>query len=205
MKKYSLDLHDASILNTKLDLLLDLKEHLPKLKVTFGFIPWDVFRETSLGRINRDKELARLKENLDWIQLVPHGLSHIQEEFARCDRHTMKMVLESIDEVMKKDDLPYEKGFMPPYWLWNQEVVDILDENGWWGAVDRNQPTMLRTKKFYVYTHSIDEPFWKSDLETVKLHGHMGLPSHNNVEDCLLNLLKIDPQAEWQFVSEVVQ
>lgn len=205
MKTVSLDLHDASVLHTRLDLLNQLKAHLPKLKVTFGFIPWDHQLEVKLQRrIFRDGALAELKDNLDWIQLVPHGLSHIPEEFARCDRQTMKMVLQSIEEVMGKDGLPYEKGFMPPYWLWNEEVVRVLDEANWWGASDRNQPQMLRTKKNYTYTHSIDEPFWESDMEHLSLHGHMGPPSHNALEDCLLHLLKIDPQVEWVFVSDRV-
>lgn len=205
MKTISLDLHDFSVLNSRLDLLLKIKEHYPDFKVSCFTVPVHGVYEMGQGRMYREKTLAKIHEHLDWIQIIPHGLTHMEAEFEHCDRWTMKMVLEAIDEAFTKDGLPYTKGFCAPYWLWSQEVVDVLDEAGWWGAIDRNQPDMLRPKRFYVYSHSLDEPYWESDLDVLKLHGHLDGQSPNDLERCLLGLLKLPSDVQWKFVSEMVE
>jgi hypothetical protein len=204
-KKVCLDIDDGSILRTRYDLLEKLKEHFPKLKVTLFWIPWDFEYETSKFRIQREELLERIKANLDWIQLVPHGLMHIEKEFENVDRQLMKDSLKAIDEAMQKDGLPYEKGFKAPFWLWNQSVVDVLNEQGWWGATDRNQPQMLQTKKNYIYTHSIEEPFYLSNSKELALHAHMRPPSINNIEDQFLNLMQMDPKWDFVYASKFVK
>ena len=206
MKTYSIDFHDASVLHSRIDLLMMLKEHYPKLKVSLFWIPFDYRSENSLqGSIMRKTTLEAIKKQLDWIELIPHGLLHLPKEFEKCDYETMAKALLAIDEAMKKDDLPYQRGFCAPYWLWNEQVVKCLDDNGWWGAVDLNQPQMARTKAFYKYSHSIDSPFWLSKNEVIKLHGHIGRPDINNIEDCFLNLMKMSTDTEFKFVSEMVE
>lgn len=212
MKTICLELDDFSILNNRMDLLSELKEHFPKLKVTMFTIPYDYASEKSLvGSIMRADTLKKIQDNLDWIQIVPHGLLHLPREFEKCTYETMKEnILPAIDEQFKKDGLPYEKGFKAPFWLWNEGVVRALDEAGWWGAVDKNQPLMLRTKKFYVYSHSISSPFWLSNLDTLKLHGHIasgdnsGDTNDNGLDKYFLNLMKM-PEANFKFVSEMVE
>lgn len=201
----SLDLHDFSILNNKLDILLLIKEHLPNFKVSLFAIPFDLIPETSVsGRVIRARELEKIKDNLDWLQIIPHGMMHAPREFERADRETMELYLKAVDGVFNKDGLPYEKGFCAPYWLWNQEVIDVLNENGWWGAVDRNQPDMLRPKRFYQYTHSLEEHFWDSQSEVLNLHGHMDLPSANALTETYLNLLKLPSDTEFSFVTDFI-
>lgn len=202
--RVSLDLHDFSVINNQLDLLLEIRDRYPDFKLSAFTIPHDYEHENSQRALYRERELKRIHDNLDWIQLIPHGLTHMPREFEHCDRHTMKMVLKSIDEAFTKDRLPYEKGFCAPYWLWNQDVVDILDENGWWGALDRNQPDMLKTQRSYVYSHSIDEPFWRSDRPVLKLHGHMTPPSTNDLQSCLVNILKLPTDVEWCYVTDLL-
>lgn len=202
---YSLDLHDATISNNGIELLKQVKEHYPNFKVSLFFIPVDKVTETvAQARIMKDQNIKLIKDNLDWIELLPHGLIHIPREFEHCDRQTMKMVLQSIDEAFKSYDLPYKKVFCSPYWLWNQEVVDVLDEYGWAGASDRNQPKMIRTKKNYTYDYSISEAFHKADDEIIKLHGHIDGESDNDLEKCFLNLFKCNRKADWKFVSELL-
>lgn len=204
--KISLEFHDFSVLRSQMSQLLTLKEHYPNLKVSMFTIPYDYELEMSSVSLQRDKALKMVKDNLDWIRLYPHGLMHIPNEFQNCDRWTMKLSLQAIDEAFKKDGLPYSKGFCAPYWLWNQDVIDILDEQGWFGAIDRNQPEMLKTKKFYEYNYSIDEPFWKDKgTETLKLHGHMTLPSANNLGDNMLNLMKMPHDAEFVYIDELLE
>lgn len=200
----SIDLHDGSVLRNRYDLLLQLKEHYPNLKISLFYIPYDYEAEMTQLSLQRKNKLKLLKENLDWIELIPHGVMHIPNEFEKADRKAMELSLKAIDEAFKKDDLPYVKGFCAPFWLYNQDVVDVLDENGWWMATDRNQPEALKTKKFYTYTHSIDEDL--TDLKgDLLLHGHMGPPSSNDFGRCFLNLMKMDHNQDFCFVSERIK
>ncbi len=202
MPKVTFDIDDSTIYFVNWDKLLRLKDKYPAMKVSFFHVPFDFQSEKSLLRTMRDEGLRRLKENLDWIQLIPHGVAHLPNEFLNADRATVELSLKAIDEFFKDDDLPYEKGFKAPQWLYRQDLVDVLDEQGWWLGVDRNQPDAPRTKKYFEYNYSIEEPFWNSKEEVWKLHGHMGPPSTNNIEDCFLNLLKIPRDAEWHFVTD---
>ncbi len=206
MKTIALDFDDFSVLNNRLDLLLLLKESYPKLKVTLFTIPYDYQHEQDVaGRIMREKTLEAIKKQLDWLEIVPHGLVHMPREFERCDYETMrKKVIPSIDECFKKDGLPYVKGFKPPYWLWNGEVIRALNDEGWWGAVDRIRVNEPKTKKYYVYSHKISEPFPESTLDVWKLHGHISPPEVNNLERCLSLLFKMPADADFKFASELL-
>lgn len=208
MKTISLDFDDFSILNNRLDLLLRLKESYPKLKVSLFTIPFDPTYENEVsGKIMRKKTLKAIKEQLDWIELIPHGLIHLPREFEKCDYKTMReLVIPAIDEAFKKDDLPYVKGFKPPYWLWNKDVIRALDDEGWWGAIDkRHEQDDPTTKKVFAYTHGIDEMFAKSRLETWKLHGHITPDNKNWIEKCFVNLFTMPTDAEFKFASELVE
>jgi len=197
---------DFSVLNNRIDLLLRLKESYPKLKVSLFTIPYDLNYEKDVsGSLLRDKTLAELKKHLDWLELIPHGLIHMPKEFEKCTYDTMKnYIFDAIAEAFSKDGLPYVKGFKAPYWLWNKDVVKALDEEGWWGAIDRNQD-MITPKRFYKYSHSISEPFSKAIGEDlIKLHGHI-TPEDNGIERCFSNLFKMNPEAEFKFASELVE
>jgi len=203
--KVSLDFDDFSVLRNRMDLLLELKEHYPEMKVSMFTIPYDYEMESTQLALQRDKFLKLIKENLDWIQIIPHGLAHLPREFEKADAETTRIALKAIDEVFSKDGLPYVKGFKAPQWLWNKDVVRVLNEEGWWGAVDRNQPGMVKTDKFYTYSHSISEPFWNYAANNLKLHGHISGPSENNIEDCFINLMKIPHNAEWHYVTDFIE
>lgn len=206
IKTVSLDLHDFSVLNNRLDLLKKIKEHYPDFKVSLFTIPFHFVYETNMqARLGRGESLKAIKENLDWMQLMPHGISHMEREFENVTYREMKdLMLPAIAEAFDKDGLPYEKGFIAPYWLWNEGVCKALDEAGWWGGVDRNQLDMPRAKKTYTYTHGIEEPFWKSTNETLKLHGHIDGVSANDLEACFLNIFKLPPDVEWRFVTDFI-
>jgi predicted deacetylase len=204
-KKIVLDFDDWSIINNKFDLLLKLKEHYPKLKVSLFTIPCHAAWEFSTSHIFRDEALKQIKKNLDWIQIIPHGLSHVDREFEKADKTSVRLTLKAIEEIFSKDEIPYVKGFKAPQWLWNQDVVDVLDKEGWFGAIDRNQPQMLSTKKFYRYNFQIYEPFYISDLDVWKLHGHINPETANDIEKCFLNLMKMPPDAEFYYVTDFLE
>jgi predicted deacetylase len=201
-QKIVLDFDDSTIYFVNWDKLFRLKKRYPQLKVSFFHIPFDYPNEKSLQRILRTNGLKKLKENLDWIQLIPHGVAHLPQEFLNADKETCELSLKAINEFMEDDDLPYVRGFKAPQWLYNEDLVKVLNKKKWWMAVDRNQPSAPRTKTFYEYNLSIDENFWTSPEEVWKLHGHMGGPSENNMEDCFLNLLKIPLDAEFFYVTD---
>lgn len=129
--KVSLDFDDFSVLRNRMDLLLELKEHYPEMKVSMFTIPYDYEMESTQLALQRDKFLKLIKENLDWIQIIPHGLAHLPREFEKADTETTRIALKAIDEVFSKDGLPYVKGFKAPQWLWNKDVVRVLNEEGW--------------------------------------------------------------------------
>lgn len=208
MRTISLDLHDFSILRNRFDLLLTLKDHYPEMKVSLFTIPYDYMYELSDIKIMKEDALNKINENRDWLEFIPHGLTHIPKEFEKADRETMEAYVKNVIPEMVKSGLPEDrivKGFCAPQWLWNQEVIEVLDQYGWWGGIDRNQPGLPKTKKYYRYSHSIAEPYWLSNQPVIKLHGHMSAPDLNNLEDCLLRLLKLPYKADWKFVSELVE
>lgn|SRR3990167_2571509 len=204
--KVALDLHDFSILNNRLDLLLKIKEHYPDFKVSLFTVPFDVQYEVNTQAIiHREAALKKIKECLDWIQIIPHGLTHMTNEFEKCDYKLFKdKVMPSIKEAFDKDGLPFVKGFCAPYWIWNKDVIRALDEEGWWGAIDRNQPDMLSPKRFYVYSHSLDEKYYLSNLDTIKLHGHIG-STDNDLEKCFVNIFRLPVDTKWCYATDFIE
>jgi hypothetical protein len=204
MRTISLDLHDGSILRTRYDLLDILKEHFPKLKVSLFWIPYDYIFEMGQIRTLREDKLQEIKKRFDWIELIPHGISHLEYEFAKCSCEVMEMYVNNIEKEFTKDGLTMVKGFCAPNWLWTQDCVDVLNEHNWFGATDRNQPDMIKPRRNYIYTHSIAEPFWEEKEQDLRLHGHIDGVSDNDLEKCIVNMMKMPRDAEFKFVSEVI-
>lgn len=206
MKTVSLDFDDFTVYNHKIDTLLKLKEYLPNLKVSMFMVPVDIVNEqVPSQRMMLAEYLKLIADNLDWIQLIPHGITHAGREFEKADREAMELSIKAIENVFDGYRLPFERGFKAPQWLWNKDVCDVLDEHGWWGAIDKNQPNMPRTKRTYTYTHSINEPFWLAEEDTLCLHGHYSPPMENDIDRCLTNLIKLPSDTEFRFVSEFVK
>src|SRR5690606_23545746 len=125
-------------------------------------------------------------------------------EFKDMDHETFKhTVIPAIKDAFWKDGLPMEKGFCAPHWRWNQEVVNALDEAGWWGAVLREDKYPI-PKKFYRYNYLLNESFWESKEPVLKLHGHT-YGTKNDVNNCLENLLKLPKDTEWHFVTDFLE
>lgn len=199
--KVCLDLHDFSVVNNRLDLLMKLKERYSDFKVSLFTIPVDKRMDWGAYLVRGDF-LRAIRENLDWIQLIPHGYSHSGSEMRNCDYGTMKLkIMPAIQEAFEKDGLLFEKGFCAPHWKWSNGVVMALDEAGWWGAVDKKQPNMQSTKRFYRYSHTIDELLIGKVL---KMHGHV-YGTRNDLGRCLDNLFTIPLSVEWCFVTEFLE
>ncbi len=202
-KTVTLDFDDFSVENNNLFYLDQLKRIYPKLKISMFYIPFDAANFNRLLDFQRQEAIKMIKER-DWIELIPHGLTHAGLEMLSIKNDDYETIFKGIEEGFKTYGFPMVKGFKAPHWAYKPSLVEYLDKKGWWLAVDRNQPESLRTKKCYVYTHSIDEPFWDSKDDSIRLHGHISLPSANNLHDNLANLLKINPDVEWKWISEVM-
>ena len=199
--KISLDLHDFSVLNNRMELLFRLRDHFPGFKVSLFTVPNDIKSDWGFSTI-RDKPLKVIKDNLDWMQLIPHGLNHAGSEMRNCDNNTFRLnVIPKIKQAFDRDGLPFVEGFCPPHWKWSQGVVKALNEAGWWGAIDRNKPNMFATKRFYRYSHNIDELL---EGELLKLHGHV-YGTKNDLGECFGNLLTLPTDAEWHFITNFIE
>ena len=139
-----------------------------------------------------------------WLELIPHGMTHMREEFRNADYETMEIALLAYEEFFGEWDVPYIKGFKAPQWLISKEAVRCLDDYEWFLAVDRNQPDTHIAKRMYTYNWSIDQPF-PTDEEQVKGHSHQTPPSLNNIVDCVTNVISIPPESKWLFISEIMK
>src|SRR3990167_2689615 len=203
MKTVILDFDDFSLEVNNLYYIDLLKKTYPKMKVSMFYIPFDVNNYDTLMDFQRAEVVQMIKDR-DWIELIPHGLTHQGPEFMHIKNDDYETVFRGIEDGFNTYGLKMVKGFKAPHWAYKQNLVDFLDAKDWWLGVDRNHPEHPRAKRSYEYTHSIDEVFWESDLEEIRLHGHVSLPSRNNLVDNMVNLMKIDPKVDWKFVSEVM-
>lgn len=197
--KVVLDLHDFSVLNNRLDLLLQLKEYYPDFKVSLFTIPFDIKRQVG----NKEEALNLIRKHLDWLQIIPHGLFHNSSEMRRCDYQRFRYkVIPSIRKYFDRDGLPFVQGFCAPHWNWNKDVVKALDDIDWWGAISPARPDMVSTRRYYTYDYAIDQAFDLSK-EVIRIHGHIG-STDNDLEKCMDNLLRLPKDVEWHFVTDFV-
>ncbi len=202
----TLDTHDLSFENNNFFFIEKIREHYPNFKLSAFFIPIDSQHFARLDDEQRReaKAMIRIAVAEGWLELIPHGLIHRFGEFQDASYKDMEMTLKAYEEYFKDFDVPYVKGFCAPNWLISPDAIKCLDDNGWWLAVDSNQPKALKAKQNYLYNWSIENPFPK-DKEVVYGHSHISLPSMNNIPNCIVNLMKIPPDAQWKFVSDIMK
>lgn len=200
--RVALDLHDFSITHNRLLWLIKLKEKYPNFKVSLFTIPID--QESDWGPfIIRNEFLKEIKRNLDWLQIIPHGLRHNGSELKHTSYHVFTTeVIPEIKQAFERDGLPYVSGFCAPHFRWSGDVVYALDEMGWWGAITPRKPDMQRTKRFYNYTHAIDD--FPMDAELLKLHGHV-YGTRNDLALCFDKLMELPQDTEWHFVTDFIE
>ena len=207
--KVCLDLHDFSVVNNRLDLLLKLKEHFPEFKVSLFTIAYDK-REDWGPSLVREDFLREIKKNLDWLQIIPHALEHSGSEVSDIEYNSFKCLLDGIQIALCKDGLPFVNGYCAPHWRWNEDVVRVLNELAWWGAVDRDKK-MPCPNIFYRYNYLLNEDFWPfvggTNITTdtaLKIHGHI-YGTKNDLGRCLDNLLRLPLDTEWYFVTDFLE
>lgn len=182
-----LDLHDFSANNQGLELLGILRDYFDDFRVSLFTVP-------TPGKI----------EVKDWMQFIPHGLDHKGSEARRWDyAHFKHEIIPEVEKRFENLGLPITEGFCAPHWNWNEDVVKTLNDIGWWGAISPYRTDMPSPDRYYIYDYAINEPFWKDDRETLKLHGHLGC-TKDDLALCMDNLLKLPEDTEWKFVTEFI-
>jgi len=201
--KVALDLHDFSVVNNRMGLLLKLKEVFPNFKVSLFTVPCDVKSDWGQYQV-RDKSLEEIKKHLDWIQIIPHGLYHTDsKEMKNMSYDEFKnIVVNMIKQAFWIDRLPYEHGFCSPHWNQSEGVTKALDDMGWWGAVKREAKET--PNRFYRYNYLLNEPFLEAKEEVLKLHGHV-YGTKNDIGLCFNNLLKLPKDTEWHYVTDFIE
>jgi len=202
MRKIIIDLDDFQPSAVNLDLLLKLKEHFPKLKISAFTIPIDA--NLIFGKIKKEKvlEWAGLMRKLDWVEFYPHGIAHTPNEWQVNDKKKVEAMIKVMEKAFNDLDLPFKKVFKAPFWQLSKEAGEVLREHGYIIAEDRNQPRMF--KDSYVYNWSLEEDFPKDEV-LVKGHGHLDGESENALDKVFLDLLyKLPNDAEFKFISEVI-
>lgn len=202
MKTVVLDIDDFSPVNSRLELLLEIKRKIPQFKVSMFTIPTDQKTDVGPYLIRKDL-LEEVKKHLDWIQIIPHGYRHNGREMGRMSYEEMKETIKNIEYRFNKDGLPFEKGFKSPHWATSPGVVRALDEAGWWLAVDPRKPNAPTTKRFYRYEYPLDD--FPQDQELLKLHGHI-YGTKNDLGKCYNSLLSHNlMSAEYRYVTDFIE
>lgn len=189
---------------TALENLLKIKEHYPKFKVTALMIPGNISLFTGDLTMDKYKEWAAIvKENLDWIEICPHGFGHIKGEMLLASKKEAKMLIKAAENMLKYLGLPFTKVWKSPYWQTSEAAYKVLRDMGYTVMVDRNQPRPeIKDLKTYFYNWSIDEPMPKGSL--IKAHGHF-YGTNNDIALCMPNLFSLPPDTEFLKISEYLE
>jgi len=171
-----IDLDDFHDENFSGDLLVHMKVMQPNLKVTLFAIPALCSRE-----------FVRRWQACDWVDLVPHGLTH--KTSRECQNWTRQQMLDCIDftETMGFTS----RGFKAPGWQISDGCYEALLERGYWVADqtynNERRPPQLRT---YLLDSS------------AKIHGHIGGTLDNELS-CIADRIVAAPPP-FQFIKDVV-
>jgi len=180
-----LDLDDAYPGNDRMDLLCDLKQQVPGLKVTLFTIP---------GRCTPEWLWPLLR--VEWIEIVPHGWMHKTNR--ECQHWTQD---EAEDKLMWAEIAGMEVcGFKAPGWQISDGCYAELAKRGYW-VMDQPYNNGRRPADLRCYLLGEQPP------GIVQIHGHVGhLNGHNaNELEYLVPEILSYRDAEWKFVSEVVR
>lgn len=182
------DLDDFAGEATNLDYLFNLRIPYPKLKVTLFTIP---------SRINL--VLGTVFSKSPWIDLAVHGWTH--EPNTECEEWTARQAHYYLNKAEKMG--VFVKGFRPPGWRINYEVMDVLKKRGYWVSVD---PVMGR------YAEQIGLPNYTPHGDPKSVHGHMQDIHQDNpfLRNGLRQLIEErglpwDRDTKFKFVSEMVR
>jgi len=182
-----------------------LNDHFDHFKITLFTIPQKA-----------DDNLLYTMDEKEYAQLAMHGWEH-NDSMEAYKWHSLRMIRDRFKywkRKTKKFNCVVE-GWKAPGWWNTPEVIQIVNEYGWWAATNVNNPTFhdARPNREYVFDLGIHEmedalDTWKEEGcgyedYPLKIHGH----THNcgnGIEECMSNVLKIPKDAEFYWIDEAV-
>lgn len=191
-----------------------LKSHIPNFKITL----FTISRFRRPGELDLNMEIENHKRffdmvsKYDWIELAYHGLDHsmtqnggfTQYEFNPKTYKEVKERFKEIQDWHKKVGIKPAKIFRAPYWQASDDTYKFFRDKGFVVCTDRNQPRPnIDGMQQYRWNWSFEEEV--PHVEILKGHGHVSLPSKNNIPDQLENLKRLPQDAEYLFVSEYIK
>jgi len=203
-----IDFDDYSATHPGHHLLLKLKEHFPNFKCTC-FTP-----AFSLAVFFRKMEVEKFKEwgkivaaNSGWIEIAPHGFSHLKGEMLTKDKKRAEMIIKAIENLFGQLGIPFVKIFKAPHWQISPAAEEVLKERGYVLAIDRNKPTVHTDIPTYVWNWDIKDVPFPKHYPVIKAHGHIWTTPGivNGLDECLPNLLQMPQNAKFQFISEYLK
>lgn len=194
------DLHPSIYLIPHLEVL---KEHIPNFKITL----FTISKKTERGKYKSKRDFeeqytrfAKMLKEYDWIEVAQHGLDHSDNEFNLTYDETKKRIKE-IEKWNKKIGLDVVKVFRAPFWQCSEEAYEALRDAGYQVATDRNQVRPdIKDMDQYRWNWSFETEI--PNVKVLKGHGHVSLPSKNNIPECMENLKRLPQDAQYLFVSE---
>jgi hypothetical protein len=147
IKFYLIDLDDFCEINTDWELIENLKEKIPNLKLNLFAIPG----QCSMTFLDDMREY-------DWIRLYPHGYMHsTSREFENWGYKRFNFYLGQLE----RGEWP--KLWKSPGWQSSQDVLQCLADREW-AIADQEYNNQRRPENLRAYL--LDAPY--------KIHGHIG-------------------------------
>ncbi|MCB7127989.1 MAG: hypothetical protein J3T61_00420 [Candidatus Brocadiales bacterium] len=170
-------------------LLQDLKDAIPKLKVTLFTIPY----------LSNTELLAEWAEK-DWVELAVHGFSHIQGELDGSSEATIRYVLDAMSQLGV-----FVPGFKAPYWDSPASLYSALMHANYWVA-DHPMNVENIPPELDAYVLGEDHGIGSKHptLDILQVHCHTHNTCNNGVEERFYDLMALS-KMDFKFVSEVVR
>lgn len=169
--------------------LIELRDILPHLKVTLFTIPKKI-----------DPDLLEIVKTFDWIELAVHGFNHESNyEFSKLTKEEAKaLILKGFDERY------FVKGFKAPGWQISEGTMEALKELGFWVAVQWGDGRLLGDPNGPYQPAVIDGlPYYAFREHPGSIHGHTWECCGNGIKALWPELIKLPPETEFQFISEL--
>ena len=194
--------------------LEQLKKHIPNFKITlFTIAKWRPEGKAidPKQELEDHKRFYNMLQQYDWIELAYHGLDHSMKQVGNNMKYEFHLKYNETKERMKQIEdwnrqvgANFVKVFRAPYWEISEDARRAIRDMGYIMCPDRNRPRpTTKNMKMFVWNWSFEEEL--PDIEILKGHGHVSLPSRNNIPDQMENLKRLPQDAEYLFISEYIK
>ena len=175
--------------------LLQLREKFPKFKVTLFGVPTKISQK-------RFEELEETK----FIQVAMHGWNHntVEECLKWKDLAAIKNYLCWWEELCERFSCVV-KGFKGPGWKLSNEVCKVLNERGWWIAVNKKGLSTYCLERSYYSRQSIKNMI-ALDKDVLHLCGHLNkdVITSDGLSYYISNLTLLPQYTNFSWISENV-